>query len=187
MGKIIVFAAPSGSGKSTIINRLLEEYKQLEFSISATSRNPRGEEQNGVEYHFLSRDEFLLKASNDEFVEWEEVYQGSCYGTLASEVMRIWAKDGIVVFDVDVKGAQSIKAKYGDDALTLFVMPPSVEELRSRLVSRNTDTLEQIEKRIAKAEEELSYSSLFDRVVVNDKLDTALAECRVIVESLIAL
>ena len=186
MGKIIVFAAPSGSGKSTIINRLLEEYKQLEFSISATSRAPRGEERDGVEYHFMSHEEFLAKASKDEFVEWEEVYKGSCYGTLTSEVERIWAKDGIVVFDIDVKGAQNIKAKFGDDALTLFIMPPSVEELRSRLVSRATDTMEQIDKRVAKAEEEISYSSLFDKVVVNDNLDTALSECRSIIKSLIA-
>ncbi len=186
MGKIIVFAAPSGSGKSTIINKLLEEYSSLEFSISATSRAPRGEERHNVEYYFLTPEEFATKVAKGEFVEWEEVYKGSCYGTLASEVERIWAKDGIVVFDIDVKGAQNIKAKYGDDALTLFIMPPSVEELRSRLVSRATDSIEQIEKRIAKAEEEISYSSLFDKVVVNDNLNVALLECRAIINDLIA-
>ncbi len=186
MGKIIVFAAPSGSGKSTIINKLLEEYKQLEFSISATSRAPRGQERDGVEYHFLSHQEFLARAEAGEFVEWEEVYQGSCYGTLRSEIERIWAKDGIVVFDIDVKGAENIKNIFGDDALTLFIMPPSVEELRKRLVSRGTDSPEAIDRRVSKAEQEIAYSSKFDKIVVNDNLDAAMDECRAVVEMLIS-
>ncbi len=181
-----MFAAPSGSGKSTIINKLLEEYKQLEFSISATSRAPRGQERDGVEYHFLSHQEFLARAEAGEFVEWEEVYQGSCYGTLRSEIERIWAKDGIVVFDIDVKGAENIKNIFGDDALTLFIMPPSVEELRKRLVSRGTDSPEAIDRRVSKAEQEIAYSSKFDKIVVNDNLDAAMDECRAVVEMLIS-
>ena len=160
-GKIIIFSAPSGAGKSTLIGHLLKRFPQLEFSISATSRAPRGSEVNGKEYYFLSNEEFKNKVAAGEFVEWEEVYAGTCYGTLRSELKRIWDKGHVIVFDVDVKGGVNLKKIFGADALSIFIMPPSVEELRRRLEKRGTDAPETIAKRVAKAEEEITYAPLF--------------------------
>ena len=184
-GKIIIFSAPSGSGKSTLIGHLLKRFPQLEFSISATSRAPRGSEVNGKEYYFLSNEEFKNKVAAGEFVEWEEVYAGTCYGTLRSELKRIWDKGHVIVFDVDVKGGVNLKKIFGDDALSIFIMPPSVEELRRRLENRGTDTPETIAKRVAKAEEEITYAPLFDKIVINDSLETAIADAIRITESFI--
>ena len=184
-GKIIIFSAPSGSGKSTLIGHLLKRFPQLEFSISATSRAPRGSEVNGKEYYFLTNEEFKNKVAAGEFVEWEEVYAGTCYGTLRSELKRIWDKGHVIVFDVDVKGGVNLKKIFGDDALSIFIMPPSVEELRRRLEKRGTDTPETIAKRVAKAEEEITYAPMFDKIVVNDSLETAIADATRITESFI--
>ena len=175
-GKLIIFSAPSGSGKTTIVRELLKHYPQFEFSISATSRAPRGVEQNGVDYYFLTQEEFAAKVATDSFVEWEEVYAGTCYGTLKSEMERIWAKGNIILFDVDVMGGINLKHIFGDDACSIFIMPPSTEELERRLRGRGTDAEEVILKRIAKAEFELSKSSEFDYVVINDKLEDAVNE-----------
>lgn len=178
MGKLIIFSAPSGSGKSTIINYLLEEHPELNlaFSISATSRAPRGQEQDGVEYFFLSPEEFRQRIDNDEFLEYEEVYPGRFYGTLKAQVERQSEEGQNVLFDVDVKGGMNIKKYYGDRALSLFIQPPSIEELRRRLEKRGTETQEVINDRIARAKFELDYAPLFDEVVINDDLDTAKAE-----------
>lgn len=173
MGKLVIFSAPSGSGKTTIVRELLKRFNCFEFSISATSRQPRGQEQNGVDYYFLSNEEFKERVARDEFVEWEEVYQGTCYGTLKSEMERIWAKGNVILFDVDVMGGINLKHIFGDNACSVFIMPPSVEELERRLRGRGTDAEEVIQKRIAKAEFELSKASEFDHVVVNDKLEEA--------------
>ncbi len=180
-GKVIIFSAPSGSGKSTIVNHLIKKYPQLEFSISATCRAPRGEEKHGKEYYFLSQEDFAQRVRNDEFIEWEEVYAGTSYGTLKSEIERIWDKGHIIVFDVDVKGGVNLKKIFGEHALSIFVMPPSIDELRHRLVKRGTDSAETIEKRVAKAAEELEYAPKFDRIIVNDELTVALAEAEDVV------
>lgn len=180
-GKLIILSAPSGSGKSTIVKHLLEEDLNLEFSISATSRAPRGEEKHGVEYYFFTPEEFKIRIENQEFVEWEEVYAGTYYGTLKSEVERITNNGNNVIFDVDVVGGVNIKKMYKKEALSIFIMPPSVEELRNRLNSRGTDTPEAIEKRLAKAETELTYASQFDEVVVNDLLEVAQIEATEII------
>ncbi len=179
--RVIIFSAPSGSGKTTIVQHLLEQFPTLEFSISATSRAPRGEEQHGKDYYFLSSEEFSAKVAEDHFIEWEEVYAGTCYGTLRSEVDRIWAAGGTVVFDVDVVGGERIKEIFGDGALSLFIMPPSVEELRRRLVGRGTDSTEAIERRVAKAEAEIAHAENFDRTIINDSLEVALKEATEVV------
>ena len=166
--KVIIFSAPSGSGKSTIVNHILSLHPEMEFSVSATSRQPRGTEQNGVEYWFFSADEFRRRIAADEFVEYEEVYEGSFYGTLKSEVQRIWDKGNVIIFDVDVKGGVNLKKYFGDKALSVFIQAPSVEELRRRLVARGTDTPEAIAKRVAKASEEMTYADKFDHVLVNE-------------------
>lgn len=176
MGKLVIFSAPSGSGKTTIVRELLKRFDCFEFSISATSRKPRGEERDGVDYYFLSNDEFRARVERDEFVEWEEVYAGTCYGTLRSEMERIWAKGNVILFDVDVMGGINLKHLFGDDACSVFIMPPSVEELERRLRGRGTDAEEVIRKRIDKAEFELSKSSEFDFTVVNDDLQQAVDE-----------
>lgn len=186
MGKLIIFSAPSGSGKTTIVRRLMEMLGGLEFSVSATSRAPRGVEQHGKDYYFLSAEEFDAKIAEDAFVEWEEVYAGTKYGTLRSEMERIWAKGNTILFDVDVKGGVRLKSIFGESALSIFVMPPSIEELRNRLVGRATDSPEKIEQRIAKAGEELGYAERFDRVVVNDNLEAAVDEVYRIVTEFIA-
>ncbi len=185
MEKVIIFSAPSGSGKTTIVRALLERYPQLEFSISATSRAPRGEEQNGVDYYFLSQNEFAEAVREDCFVEWEEVYKGTCYGTLRSEVERIWEAGHVIIFDVDVMGGINLKRIFGEKACSMFIMPPSVEELRRRLVGRGTDAPDVIEKRVAKAEFELGKSSQFDHTVINDDLQTAISEAASILENFI--
>lgn len=174
--KLIIFSAPSGTGKTTIVRKLLEKFNTLEFSISATSRAPRGVEQDGKDYYFLSSDEFSKRVSDGDFVEWEEVYAGTCYGTLRSELERIWAKGHVILFDVDVKGGLRLKEIFGDQALSIFIMPPSIEELRNRLVGRATDSIEVIEKRVAKAEAEIALSDGFDKQVLNDNLDQAVEE-----------
>lgn len=174
--KVLIFSAPSGSGKSTVVNHLLGLHPEIEFSVSATSRPPRGQEQNGVEYYFLSEEEFRSRIADDGFVEYEEVYPGRFYGTLKSEVERIWAKDHVIIFDVDVKGGVNLKKYFGDQALSVFIQAPSIEELRRRLVLRGTDSEEDIEKRVAKAAEEMTYADKFDYVLVNDDLQTALSE-----------
>ncbi len=176
MGKLVIFSAPSGSGKTTIVRRLLSHFPQFEFSISATSRQPRGTEQHGVDYYFLTAEEFAKAVAEERFVEWEEVYAGTCYGTLHSEMERIWAKGNVIVFDVDVLGGINLKKIFGDDACSIFVQPPSIEELERRLRGRATDSEEVIAKRVAKAEFELSKASEFDHVVVNDDLDVAVDE-----------
>ena len=173
--KVIIFSAPSGAGKSTIVRHLLGKFNCLEFSVSATSRAPRGQEENGKDYYFFSTEEFETKIRNGEFVEYEEVYAGSYYGTLVSEVERIWAKGNIIIFDIDVKGGVNLKKLYGDNALAVFIQPPSVEDLRNRLVGRGTDSAEAIERRVAKATEELTYADKFDVVLINDNLEEALA------------
>lgn len=173
MGKLIIFSAPSGSGKSTIINYLLKQGLDLAFSISATSRPPRGTERDGVEYFFLTPDEFRERIARGEFLEYEEVYPGRFYGTLKSQVETQLAEGQNVIFDVDVVGGCNIKQYYGDRALSVFIQPPSVEELRRRLVGRGTDAPEVIADRVAKAEYELGFAPKFDVVVVNDDLETA--------------
>ncbi len=182
-GKLIIFSAPSGSGKSTLVQHLMTEYPELrlKFSISCTSRAPRGTERNGVEYFFLSPDEFRQKISAEEFLEYEEVYQDKFYGTLKSQVETQVERGENVVFDVDVKGGCTIKKYYGDRALSVFIQPPSVEELRKRLVGRATDAPEVIEQRLAKAEYELTFADKFDKVIINDDLDVAKTEAYQIV------
>ena len=181
--KVIIFSAPSGAGKSTVVGHLLKTFPFLEFSISATSRSPRGSEKDGVEYYFFSEQQFRDLIARDAFVEYEEVYPGSFYGTLRSEVERIWAKGHVILFDIDVKGGVNLKRIFGDNALSVFVRPPSVEELRRRLVGRGTDSPEAIEKRVAKAREELEYESRVDRVLENDRLEKTLAEAEEIVKT----
>lgn len=177
-GKLIIFSAPSGTGKSTIINWLMQEHSELKmaFSISCTSRAPRGTERNGVEYFFLTPDEFRSRIEAGEFLEYEEVYTDRYYGTLKSQVERQCDAGQNVVFDVDVKGGCNIKQHYGDKALSIFIMPPSVDELRRRLESRATDAPEVIDQRIARAEFEIGFADKFDKVVVNDDLDKAKKE-----------
>lgn len=176
MGKVIIFSAPSGAGKTTIVRELLKSYPQFEFSVSATSRAPRGAERDGVDYHFLTQEEFMRAVAENRFVEWEEVYSGTCYGTLRSEVERIWAAGHIIVFDVDVVGGINLKRIFGRDACSVFIMPPSVEELRCRLLKRGTDAPEVIDRRVAKAEFELTKAPEFDHVVVNDALCDAVCQ-----------
>ena len=175
-GNLIIFSAPSGSGKSTIINYLLTQNLNLVFSISATSRAPRGTEQNGVEYFFLTPEEFKQRIANNEFLEYEEVYKDRFYGTLKAQVEKQLAAGQNVIFDVDVVGGCNIKKFYGDRALSVFIQPPSLEELRKRLTGRGTDAPEVIESRLAKATFELSYAEKFDVVIVNDNLEKAQAE-----------
>ena len=177
-GKLIIVSAPSGSGKSTIVNWLMQEHPELKlyFSMSCTSRAPRGTERDGVEYFFLSPEEFKAKIQQGEFLEYEEVYENRFYGTLKQQVERQREAGQNVVFDVDVKGGVNIKKYYGDQALSLFIQPPSVEELRRRLEGRATDTPDAIEQRLAKAEYELSFAAQFDRVIINDDLETAKQE-----------
>ncbi len=177
MGKLIIFSAPSGSGKSTIIGKLMQHPElHLAFSISCTSRAPRGAERNGVEYFFISPEEFRERIARDEFLEYEEVYQDRFYGTLKEQVERQSERGENVVFDVDVKGGCNIKNYYGNRALSIFIQPPSVEELRHRLEGRATDAPEVIEQRIARAEFELQQASKFDRIVINDDLDKAVEQ-----------
>ena len=174
--KVIIFSAPSGSGKSTIINRLIEQFPQMEFSISATSRQPRGEEQHGKEYYFISRDEFEQHINNKDFIEYEQVYEGLYYGTLKSEIERIQSAGRTIVFDIDVKGGLNLKKIFKDEALSLFIAPPSIEELSRRLHGRGDTSEEMIEKRLAKAEIEMADAPYFDKIIINDDLSKAKEE-----------
>ena len=185
-GKLIIFSAPSGSGKSTIINYFLQQSLRLRFSISATSRAPRGTEKNGVEYYFLTPEEFKTRIAQGDFLEYEEVYTDKFYGTLKSEVERIIQEGDNVIFDVDVVGGCNIKRFYGDRALSVFIQPPSIEELRKRLIGRGTDTPEVIESRIAKAAYELGFADKFDVVVINDDLETAKAKALQVIQAFLA-
>ena len=185
--KVIIFSAPSGAGKSTIVNHLLGLHPELEFSISATSRAPRGQEKHGVEYYFFTADDFRAMIAEDKFVEYEEVYAGSFYGTLRSEVERIWAKGHVIIFDIDVQGGVNLKRIFGDQAFSIFIQAPSVEVLRERLIGRQTDSPEAIEKRVAKAASEMEFAEgKFDYTLINDDLQTAFAEAERIVAEFLA-
>jgi len=180
-GKLIIFSAPSGAGKTTLVKHLLKMDYNLRFSVSATSRKPRPEEKDGKDYYFISEKEFREKIANNEFLEWEEVYSGILYGTLKSEVERIRNTGDHVIFDVDVIGGLNIKNHYGREALSVFVQPPSLAELRKRLVNRSTEPEEKISMRIAKAETEMAYAGRFDVVIVNDDLSAACKDAEKIV------
>ena len=177
-GKLIIFSAPSGSGKSTLVQYLLTQVPGFAFSISATSRAPRGAEKDGVDYYFLSLEEFQQRVAEDAFLEWEEVYPGQCYGTLKSEVEKSWSVGDAVAFDIDVIGGKNVKAQFGDQALALFTQAPSIEELDRRLVARGTDSPEKIKLRIEKASWEMNQSEYFDHIIINDDLDRAKAEAK---------
>jgi len=182
-GKVLIFSAPSGSGKTTVVHHIMNRHaSEIEFSVSAASRAPRGQEVDGVDYHFISVQEFEKRIREDRFVEWEQVYEGSYYGTLKSEVERIWSKGHTIIFDVDVKGGVNLKKYFGDAALSVFVQAPSMEELEKRLRGRKTDSEEAILKRLAKAGEEMTYAPKFDYVLVNDNLSTAFDEIDSVVD-----
>lgn len=172
-GKLIIFSAPSGAGKTTIVHHLLGKFPELEFSISATTRKPRGDEQEGKDYYFISKQEFLHRIAKKEFVEFEEVYSGTFYGTLRTEIERIWKKNKAVIFDIDVEGGLHLKRKYGSQALAIFVQPPSLQVLMERLTSRATDNNEKLKERFVKAEKELDYAPKFDIILKNYDLQTA--------------
>ena len=187
-GKLFVFSAPSGSGKTTIVRHLLNQEKfNLEFSISATSREPRGFEKDGIDYYFISLKEFKNKIKNDEFLEWEEVYRDNFYGTLKTEVERIWAQKKHVIFDIDVVGGLRIKKKFPEETLAVFVKPPSVDELKIRLKKRKTESEEKINMRIAKASVELATAPQFDKIIKNYDLDVALKEAEDLVSDFLGL
>ena len=169
--KLIVFSAPSGAGKTTLVKYILKSFSEIEFSISATSRKARGEERDGKDYYFLSNQEFKARIKNDEFIEYEEVYGGNYYGTLKSEVDRIWKDKKIAIFDIDVVGGANIKGMFPDETLSIFVMPPSIEILRERLIERGDVSKEEIDVRIKKAESELDYASKFDNIIINNDLE----------------
>jgi len=181
-GKLIIFSAPSGAGKTTIVHHLLKVFPDLEFSVSACSREMRKGEEFGVDYYFLSVDEFKERIANNEFVEWEEVYKDNFYGTLKTEIERIWKKGKHVIFDVDVIGGLNLKKQFGEKALAIFVMPPSIEHLEKRLKSRETETPESIARRMGKAEEELKTANQFDKIVMNDNLQNAFEQAERFVE-----
>ena len=184
--KLIIFSAPSGAGKTTIVKHLLGVYPEiLSFSISATTRSPRAYEKPNKDYYFISVDNFRKRIENNEFIEYEQVYEGLYYGTLRSEVERLWRENKVVLFDVDVKGGVSLKQEFGDQALAIFVQPPSIKELRKRLLSRKTETAETLKERVEKAEIEMEFASFFDKVVINDSLSEALDYSEKIVEDFI--
>lgn len=182
MSKLFLFAAPSGAGKTTIVRHLLREYDQLAFSVSATTRSKREYEQEGVHYYFLSPERFRELAAQNAFVEWEEVYKGLCYGTLKSEVERLWAAGRHILFDIDVKGALNIKRQYPDQAVAIFVQPPSIKALGDRLKIRGTEDAATLAQRLARASEELAYANQFDHIIVNDILAEALAEAEQLIK-----
>jgi len=184
-GKCIIFSAPSGAGKTTIVRYLLRNVENLVFSISAASRQPRGREVNGLDYHFFNVEEFKNKIKNDDFVEWEEVYKDNYYGTLKSEVEKAWQKGKTVVFDVDAIGGINLKKIFGKNALSIFIKPPSLFVLEQRLKNRRTETTEQIKMRLDKANEELSHASVFDYVLLNDNLEKACLEIKKEIENFI--
>lgn len=180
-GKLVIFSAPSGAGKTTIVHYLLDKFPELEFSISATTRQCRGEEVNNKDYYFIGKEEFLHKVAKHEFVEFEEVYSGTFYGTLKSEINRIWAAEKVVVFDIDVEGGLRLKKKFGESALAIFVQPPSLEVLIQRLAGRGTDSAEKLKERIDKAGKELGYAGRFDIILQNNDLQLACKEAERIV------
>ena len=177
-GKAILFSAPSGCGKTTIIKRLLDHFDCFDFSISATSRQPRAGEEHGKDYYFMTPEEFLRHVEQGDFLEWEEVYEGTCYGTLKSEADRIWSNGNVIVFVVDVNGGKNLKRYFGDSALSIFVMPPSIEVLEQRLRNRGTESEEAIAKRLGRSAKELQESPNFDVTIVNDDLETAVEQTR---------
>ena len=181
-GQLILFCGPSGSGKTTIVHYLLKNNPRLRFSVSATTRQKRGTEKDGVDYHFLSVEDFKRKIANNEFIEWEEVYTNGFYGTLKSEVDKIWKQNKVAVFDVDVEGGLKIKKQYGELMLAVFVMPPTVHDLHSRLKARETETPESLQARIAKSEHELTYAFRFDKVIINDDKEKAFAEAQQMID-----
>jgi guanylate kinase len=185
-GKLIIFSAPSGAGKTTIVHQLLASRNDLEFSVSACSRKQRENETYGVDYYFITAEEFRHRIDNGEFLEWQEVYENSYYGTLKSEVERIWAKGKHVIFDVDVVGGLNIKKYDEENALAIFLMPPSVEELEERLKLRSTETPDSIKKRIDKAKYELTFADKFDKVIVNDQLERAVDEAKSAVQEFLS-
>ena len=182
-GKLIIFSAPSGAGKTTIVQHLLKKMPELEFSISATTRPPRGDEKDGKDYYFISKEEFLHRIAKKQFVEFEEVYSGTFYGTLRTEIERIWADGKVVIFDIDVEGGLHLKRKYEDAALAIFVQPPSLEVLKQRLTGRGTDSSEKLKERFAKAEKELNYAPQFDIILKNHDLQTACSEAEDLVRN----
>lgn len=184
-GKLVIFSAPSGAGKTTIVQHLLRQMPELEFSISATTRQPRGDEQDGKDYYFISLPEFTHRIAKKQFVEFEEVYTGTFYGTLRTEIERIWEKGKTVIFDIDVEGGMHLKRKYGEQALAIFVQPPSLEVLIERLTGRGTDSSEKLQERFAKAEKELNYAPQFDIILKNHDLETACKEAKELVKNFI--
>jgi len=182
-GKLVIFSAPSGAGKTTIVRHLLSKVPNLEFSISATTRKPRGDERHGIDYYFITKEEFLHRIAKKQFVEFEEVYSGTFYGTLRSEIQRIWDKGKTVIFDIDVEGGLHLKRKYEDQALAIFVQPPSLEVLIERLTGRGTDSIEKLEERFIKAKKELNYAPQFDIILKNHDLDTACCEAELLVNT----
>jgi len=181
-GKLILFCGPSGSGKTTIVHHLLKNNPQLSFSVSATTRKKRDNETDGIDYHFLSVAEFKEKISRNEFIEWEEVYENGFYGTLKSEIEKIWKQNKVAIFDVDVEGGLKIKEQFGDKMLAVFVMPPSVDELRKRLHTRETETPESLKARVEKAEHELTYSLRFDKLLINDDREKACKKAQTLLD-----
>ena len=186
-GKLVIFSAPSGAGKTTIVRQLLREISKLEFSVSVASRPKRPNEIDGKDYYFIPVDEFKQKIEDDEFLEWEEVYENNYYGTLKSEVERIWAKGNSVIFDVDVVGGLNIKRYYKDRALAIFIMPPSVEELEKRLRNRSTESEMDLKRRIEKARHEITFAPEFDKIIVNDNLEKAVNEAKELIEKFIII
>mgnify|MGYP002622068174 CR=1 FL=1 len=184
-GKCVIFCAPSGAGKTTIVRHLLDHFSELQFSVSACTRNKRENEIEGKDYYFLSTDEFRKRIENNEFIEWEEVYDGNYYGTLKSEIERIWKQEKVVIFDVDVEGGINLKKYFGENALSVFVQPPSVEALEKRLRFRNTESEESLQKRVSKAASELTKANCFDVVLLNDVLEKAFKEAESIVSKFI--
>ena len=182
-GRLLIFSAPSGSGKTTIVRHLLDVRDDLEFSVSATSRPPRGQEQDGKDYYFLSEEDFRAKLDKNDFLEWEEVYRGAFYGTLRDEVERIWKKGNHVIFDMDVVGGLNLKGQFGERALAIFVMPPDLNELERRLRKRGTDSEDKISQRLEKAQQELSRADEFDHILVNRDLEEAKKEAQQIVNN----
>jgi guanylate kinase len=185
-GKLIIFSAPSGAGKTTIVHHLLKKIPNLEFSISATTRPSRGDEKNGKDYYFISNEEFLHRIAKKQFVEFEEVYTGTFYGTLRTEIERIWQKGKTVIFDIDVEGGLHLKRKYDGQALAIFVQPPSLAVLKERLTARGTDSIEKLNERFIKAEKELDYAPQFDIILKNYDLQTACKEAEELVRNFIS-
>ena len=185
-GKLIIFSAPSGAGKTTIVQHLLGKVPELEFSISATTRKARGDEKDGKDYYFISKEQFLHLIAKKYFVEFEEVYSGTFYGTLRTEIERIWRKGKTVIFDIDVEGGLHLKRKYGEAALAIFVQPPSLEVLKERLAGRGTDNEEKLQERFAKAEKELNYAPQFDIILKSHDLQTACIEAEELVKNFIS-